>query len=84
LSTTYNAPNRTRFASSLAQDPRKALWLARVGEENTTIAEWDIERAVQARYRADIETLQRFFSDGARQRIDVIQQVDGLRCPCAW
>jgi hypothetical protein len=28
---------------------RKTLQLVRVGEENTTIAEWDIERAVQAR-----------------------------------
>ncbi len=41
---------------------RKTLQLARVGEENTTIAEWDIEKAVQARYRADIDALMRFFS----------------------
>ena len=54
---------------------RKALWLARVGEENTTIVEWDIERAVQARYRADIETLQRFFSDNVGQPMDVIQKI---------
>jgi hypothetical protein len=59
----------------IAPPDRKALWLARVGEENTTIAEWDIERAVQARYRADIETLQRFFSDGEGERMDVIQKI---------
>ena len=54
---------------------RKALWLARVGEENTTIAEWDIERAVQARYRADIDTLQRFVSLGQGEPMDVIQKI---------
>jgi wobble nucleotide-excising tRNase len=54
---------------------RKALSLTRIGEENTTIAEWDIERAVQARYRADIDTLQRFFADGQGDRRDVIQKL---------
>jgi wobble nucleotide-excising tRNase len=54
---------------------RKALWMVRVGEENTTIAEWDIERAVQARYRADLETLQRFFSDGEGAPMNVIQKI---------
>ena len=54
---------------------RKTLQLARIGEENTTIAEWDIEKAVQARYRADIDTLQRFFSVGQGERMDVIQKL---------
>ena len=54
---------------------RKALWLARVGEENTTIAEWDIERAVKARYHADIDTLQRFVSLGQGEPMDVIQKI---------
>ena len=58
---------------------RKTLQLARVGEENTTIAEWNIERAVQARYRADIDTLQRFFSLGEGIPMDVIQKIEG-RC----
>ncbi len=49
--------------------------MARIGEENTTIVEWDIERAVQARYRADIDTLQRFFADGEGDRRDVIQKI---------
>ena len=57
---------------------RKALQLARVGEENTTIAEWDIEKAVQARYRADIDTLQRFFSLGKGIPMDVIQKLRPL------
>jgi wobble nucleotide-excising tRNase len=54
---------------------RKTLQLARVGEENTTIAEWDIERAVQARYRSDIDALTRFFSAGNGERMDVIQKI---------
>jgi hypothetical protein len=49
--------------------------LARIGEENTAVAEWDIERAVQARYRVDIDTLQRFFADSEGDRRDVIQKI---------
>ena len=49
--------------------------MARIGEENTTIAEWDIEKAVQARYLADIDTLQRFFADGEGNPRDVIQKI---------
>ncbi|HEY2384029.1 MAG TPA: AAA family ATPase, partial [Terriglobia bacterium] len=54
---------------------RKTLTLARIGEENTAVAEWDIERAVQARYRVDIDTLQRFFADSEGDRRDVIQKI---------
>lgn len=54
---------------------RKALALVRIGEENTNITEWDIERAVQARYHSDIDTLQRFFSDGSGNSRDVIQKL---------
>lgn len=59
----------------IAAGDRKTLWMARVGEENTTIVEWDIEKAVQARYRADLDTLQRFFSDAEGDRRDVIQKI---------
>ena len=54
---------------------RKTLALARIGEENTTVAEWDIEKAVQARFRSDLDTLQRFFADGEGDRRDVIQKI---------
>ena len=54
---------------------RKTLQLARVGEENTAIIEWNIERAVQARYRADIDALQRFLSLGEAEPRDVIQKL---------
>jgi wobble nucleotide-excising tRNase len=59
----------------VAPADRKTLQLARIGEENTAIAEWDIEKAVQARYRADLDTLQSFFSHGDGERRDVIQKV---------
>jgi wobble nucleotide-excising tRNase len=59
----------------IAPADRKALWLARIGEENTTIAAWDIEAAVQARYRADLDTLQRFFSLNEGNPMDVIQKM---------
>lgn len=59
----------------IAPAHRKSLTLARIGEENTTIAEWDIERAVQARYRADINTLQLFYADGEGVPRDVVQKL---------
>lgn len=54
---------------------RKTLQLARVGEENTTIAEWDIEKAVQARFRADIDSLQRYLSSSEGEPRDIIQKI---------
>jgi wobble nucleotide-excising tRNase len=54
---------------------RKTLQLARVGEENTIIVEWDIEKAVQARYRADLDTLQTFLSGNGGEPRDVIQKL---------
>lgn len=59
----------------IAAADRKSLCLARIGEDNTTIVEWDIERAVQARYRADIDVLQRFFGDGEGAPRDVVQKL---------
>ena len=54
---------------------RKTLVLARIGEENTTITEWDIERAVQGPYRRDIDTLLRFFSDNDGDPRNVVQKI---------
>ena len=53
---------------------RKTLQLARVGEKNTAIVEWDIERAVQAQYRLNIEALQRFLYGEGEPR-NVIQKL---------
>ena len=54
---------------------RKTLQLGRVGEENTTVSEWDIEEAVKWRYRADVEALQRFYSDNEGNPRDVVQKI---------
>ena len=54
---------------------RKTLQLGRVGVENTTISEWDIEDAVKGRYRADVEALQRFYSDNEGDPRDVVQKI---------
>lgn len=54
---------------------RKALQLGRVGETNTTISEWDIERAVQAQYRADLATLHAYHAGREGQPRDVIQKI---------
>ncbi|MBC6406370.1 MAG: AAA family ATPase [Rhodospirillales bacterium] len=54
---------------------RKALQLARVGKKNTTIAQWDIEEAVKAPYRTDVETLQRYYNDGQGKARDVVQKI---------
>jgi wobble nucleotide-excising tRNase len=59
----------------IAPADRKSLTLARIGEDNTTIVEWDIERAVQARYRADCEKLLRFSADGEGAPRDVVQKI---------
>jgi wobble nucleotide-excising tRNase len=62
----------------IAPADRKTLQLARIGEENTTIAEWDVEKAVQARYKADMDVLQRFYASGEGQAMDVIQKIRPL------
>lgn len=54
---------------------RKPLQLVRVGEDNTTIVEWDIERAVLQPYRADIDVLQRFFTTAHGNPRDVVQKI---------
>lgn len=56
-------------------DRRKTLQLGRVGEQNTTIAEWDIEEAVKSRYRDDVDRLQRYYSDSEGNPRDIIQKV---------
>jgi wobble nucleotide-excising tRNase len=54
---------------------RKCLELARIGLLNTTICEWDIEKATQDPYRADRRVLTDFYhaADGAPR--DVVQKI---------
>ena len=77
---TGGAPFARRRISQITLDrlqpaDRKTLQLARVGEENTAIAEWDIEKAVQARFHAQIDDLQRFYSDNEGEPRDIIQKL---------
>lgn len=59
----------------LAPADRKTLQMARIGEENTTIVEWDIEQAVQARFKADIDALLRFYSLNEGSSREIIQKI---------
>jgi wobble nucleotide-excising tRNase len=59
----------------LAPADRKTLQLARVGEENTTIVEWNIEQAVQARLKADIDALMKYYSLNEGTPREVIQRI---------
>src|SRR5262249_52346099 len=40
---------------------RKSLEMARIGQQNTTITEWDIEKAMMDQYRADGNALKDYF-----------------------
>jgi wobble nucleotide-excising tRNase len=57
---------------------RKSLRLVRIGEGNTTIAEWEIERAARSGYHSDMNVLQEFFSLGKGEPRDVIQKLRPL------
>lgn len=63
----------------LPADERKTFQLFRISEKNTGIAEWDIEKAVQARYRVDIDTLSKYYTSAndGNQR-DVVQKIRPL------
>ena len=61
--------------SRLPSADRKTLLFTRIGEENTTITECDIEKTVQARYCAELDTLQQFLSLGQGVPMDVIQKL---------
>lgn len=61
--------------SRIGSDERKTLCVTRIGEENTTVAEWNIEKAVQAPNRADLDKLQEFFSSNQGDSRDVVQKI---------
>jgi len=54
---------------------RKCLELARIGQFNTTICEWDIENATQGRYGADRAVLTNFYHAADGQPRDVVQKI---------
>ncbi|MFC4350372.1 AAA family ATPase [Fodinicurvata halophila] len=61
--------------AATASHERKSLWLARVAEGNTRIAEWDIEEAVKDRFEMSRDALQRFYSFNEGNAGDVIQKI---------
>jgi wobble nucleotide-excising tRNase len=54
---------------------RKSLELARIGQLNTTICEWDIEEATLDRYRADRRALTDFYHSAEGAPRDVVQKI---------
>jgi len=54
---------------------RKTLHLFRIGAENTNIGEWDIEVAVQARYKAELAVLSNYYNLSHGDPRDVVQKI---------
>ena len=54
---------------------RKCLKLARIGLYDTTILEWDVEDATQARYSADLKVLTDYQTEGIGDPRDVVQKI---------
>jgi wobble nucleotide-excising tRNase len=62
-----------RLAPQAAE--RKCLQLARVGLRNTAISEWDIDKATQQRYKADLKTLADYYNTGWGDLRDVVSKI---------
>jgi len=54
---------------------RKCLEMTRIGKENTTICEWDIEEATQDRHKANCNALRSYYIDHDGQPRDVVQKI---------
>jgi len=54
---------------------RKCLEMVRIGQQNTTICEWDIETATQDAYRADRNALTDYYHAREGQPRDVVQKI---------
>lgn len=59
----------------IAPADRKTLQFIRVGEDNTNVVEWDVEKAVMARFHAQLDALQRFYSDNDGEPRDIIRDL---------
>ena len=51
---------------------RKCLQLARIGVRNTAISEWDIEKATQQRFTADIRALANYYNAGEGEPREIV------------
>jgi hypothetical protein len=54
---------------------RKCLELARIGQQNTTMCEWDIEKATQDHYKPDRKALSDYFVARTGNPRDVVQKI---------
>jgi wobble nucleotide-excising tRNase len=54
---------------------RKCLKLARIGQYDTTICEWDVEKATQATYYADLKVLTDYANASIGDPRDVVQKI---------
>ncbi|MFY9558604.1 MAG: AAA family ATPase [Terriglobales bacterium] len=54
---------------------RKCLEMARIGKTNTTICEWDVEKATQDHYKADRNALTNYYVASEGQPRDVVQKI---------
>jgi wobble nucleotide-excising tRNase len=57
---------------------RKCLELSRIGQQNTTICEWDIEKATQGQYKADRKALSEYYVANTGTPRDVVQKIRPL------
>ncbi len=53
----------------------KCLEFKRVGQRDTAICEWDIDKASQARYEAGVKSLRDFCEHGLGDPLDVVQKI---------
>lgn len=64
---------------------RKCLKLARIGQYDTTICEWDVDEATQARFKADLKVLAEYYNEGIGEPRDVVQKIRPVlesHCKC--
>jgi wobble nucleotide-excising tRNase len=54
---------------------RKCLEMTRIGQTNTTICEWDIEKATQDQFKADRQTLTNYYHANEGNPRDVVQKI---------
>ncbi len=59
----------------LPREERKSIQFFRVSEDCTDIAEWDIDTAVQARFKADIITLLKYYGSNEGDSRDVVTKI---------
>jgi wobble nucleotide-excising tRNase len=54
---------------------RKCLQMARIGLRNTAIVEWDIEKATQDRFKADLKALADYYNAGEGNPRDIVNKI---------